>query len=251
MSKELELVKQISLGNGIYQLTMNDPANENRFTDPLEDQLAEAFDQVATADDLKVVILAGLSNTFSAGASLDTLRRISKNEKSIKNIVLVEKILNCPVPVVGAIEGHAIGGGLTLALACDVTVANESRRYGANFTNMGFTPGMGTTALLPLLAGHNIAAEMILTGKLYKGRELKSTRLFNYIVPAEQVMEKTLELAWRMADKPRYVLEMLKETLALPRRQLLMAARSREHLMYCICFDRAETSSFIEESYPD
>lgn len=136
-----------------------------------------------------------------------------------------------------------------LALCCDILVASESSRYGVNFTNMGFTPGMGTTSLLPALVGHHFASEMMLTGKLYKGRELKGRGLFNYVVPAEEVLDVSLDIARRIAEKPRHVIEMLKETLSLPRRQALQEAVSREHLMHKICFSRSDTAAHIESTY--
>jgi polyketide biosynthesis enoyl-CoA hydratase PksI len=234
---------------GIYQLKIVAPENGNRLSQELCAEFLTALASLTGEPSLKVLILTGGKDVFCAGATLEMLKQISIGSADVKDLLLPEKILSFPAPVIGALEGHAVGGGLTLALCCDILVASESSRYGVNFTNMGFTPGMGTTSLLPVLAGHHFASEMILTGKLYKGRELRERGLFNYVVPREEVMEVALDIARRIAEKPRHVLEMLKNTLSLPRRQALQEAMFREHLMHKICFSRPDTAAHIEAAY--
>ena len=234
---------------GIFQLKLNDVENQNRLSDELVDDVLAALALLRVEATLKVLILAGREQIFCAGATLEALYQLSQGKKEAKELSLPNELLSFPVPVIGALQGAAVGGGLTLALCCDMLVAAESRRYGVNFTNMGFTPGLGTTKLLPALVGHHFASEMMLSGKLYKGRELKGRGLFNYIAKADTVMPVALDLARRIAEKPRYVIEMLKETLSLARRQALAEATSREHLMHEICFAHPETIALIEATY--
>ncbi|MFN8494513.1 MAG: polyketide synthase [Caldilineaceae bacterium] len=234
---------------GIYKLQINDVAHQNRLSNLLAEELFAAFDELATKPDLKVLLLTGQREVFCAGGAEGLLQELSVGKSASKVLLLPHKILSFPLPIIGVLEGHAVGGGLTLALCCDLVVAAETGRYGMNFTEMGFTPGAGTTALLPAVVGHHFASEMIMTTKLYKGRELQGRSLFNYIVEADRVMTVALELAGRMAAKPRYVLELLKETLALPRRQAMQAAMSREHLMHKLCFSQPETAVLIRENY--
>jgi polyketide biosynthesis enoyl-CoA hydratase PksI len=239
-----------SLEAGIFLLNINDSDHENRLKEELFCELIAALKNLSLEPTSKVVIVTGRPDVFCAGGSLDFLRKLARGEAQEKDLfVLPNEILSFPVPVIGALQGHAVGGGLMLALCCDILVASESSRYGVNFTNMGFTPGMGTTSLLPALVGPHFASEMILTGKLYKGRELKGRGLFNYVVPAEEVLDVALDIACRIAEKPRHVLEMLKETLSLPRRQALQESMFREHLMHKICFSRSDTAAHIEATY--
>jgi polyketide biosynthesis enoyl-CoA hydratase PksI len=239
-----------SLEEGIFLLNINDPDNKNRFNDELLFELIVVLKNLSLESTLKVVIVTGCPDVFSAGGSLEYLRKFAREEAQAKDLfVLPNEIFSFPVPVIGALQGHAIGGGLILALCCDILVAAESSRYGVNFTNMGFTPGMGTTSLLPILVGHHFASEMILTGKLYKGKELEERGLFNYVVPAEQVLEVALNIARRIAEKPRHVLEMVKGSLSLPRREILQEAMFREHLMHKICFSRSDTAAHIDATY--
>lgn len=235
---------------GIFQLKIDDPENENRLSEELFSEFIGTLANLATEATLKVLMLVGNQDVFCAGGSLEFLGKLAAGKVTEKNLfVLPNQMLNFPVPIIGALQGHAVGGGLTLALCCDSLVASQSSRYGMNYTNMGFTPGMGTTSILPVLVGHHFASEMIFTGKLYKGKELKDRGLFNYVVPADEVMDLALDLARRMAEKPRHILEMLKDSLSLPRRQALQEAMSREHLMHKICFGYPETASLIEATY--
>lgn len=235
--------------DGIVRVVMDEAATRNRLSEDLCAALGAALDELARDPGLRALILAGRPDIFCAGATLTTLRRIVSGEVAVRDLALPSQLLGFPMPIVGAVQGDAVGGGLVLAACCDITVAAENGRYGVNFADLGFTPGMGTMALLPALVGHGLAAEMILTSKFYKGRELAGRGLFTHVVPATEVANLALDLARRIADKPRHVLEMIKETMALARRQALLAAMSREHLMHTICFSRPDVAGRIEDSY--
>ncbi len=245
----LQVIRIAELEPGIVEMTLDDAEHENRLSDRLCDEFLIALAQLAQQPTLKVVILRGRRDVFCAGATMEALQRVLSGQLHVKDLLLSRPMLTFPVPIIGALEGHAVGGGLVLALCCDLVVAASGKRYSMNFARMGFTPAMGTTALLPAAVGSNIAAEMMLTAKYYKGHEIDGMHLFNYVVPADQVFDTALDLAQRIAEKPRYVLELSKESLALPRRQLLQAAMSREHLMHQVCFSQAEVAAIIGETY--
>ena len=103
-------------------------------------------------------------------------------------------VLELEVPVVGALAGHAIGGGLGLALVCDLRVASADAKYGANFTRLGLHPGMATTYLLPRIVGVPRAAELLLTGRLIDGAEAERMGLVNYALPAGEVQMRSSAL---------------------------------------------------------
>lgn len=244
-----QVIRVVESAPGVAEVTLDDAEHENRLSDRLCDELLIALGRLAEQPTVNVVILRGRRDVFCAGATLEALQRVLSGRLHVKDLLLSRPLLEFPVPVIGALEGHAVGGGLVLALCCDVVVAARDRRYSMNFAGMGFTPAMGSTALLPAAVGGNTAAEMTLTAKYYKGHELSGTGLFNYVVPADEVFATALALAQRIADKPRQVLELIKESLSLPRRQLLAAAMSREHLMHAVCFGRPEVSHIIADTY--
>jgi len=243
------LIKIERPAGSIVMVQIDDPATANRLSEPLCAELEQALATLAADTTIHALLLAGSPRTFCAGATIESLRRIAGGQLDVRDLTVARRILGFPVPVIAAVEGHAVGGGLLLAACCDVTVASETSRYGVNFTALGFTPGMGATALLPSLLGPQFAAEMMFTAKFYKGRELKHRGLFTHIVPAAEVMPLARDIAARIAAKPRHVLEMLKETLALPRRGALEGALERESLMHRICFARPETAALIEDAY--
>ena len=102
--------------------------------------------------------------------------------------------------MIGALNGHAIGGGLGLALVCDIRIANADAKYGANFVKLGLHPGMATTYLMPRFVGVPRAAELLLTGRIVTGTEAAELGLANYAVPADQVLAKAQELAAEVAS---------------------------------------------------
>ena len=108
-------------------------------------------------------------------------------------------VLDIEVPVIGALNGHAIGGGMGLALVCDIRVANQDAKYGSNFTRLGMHPGMATTYLMPRIIGVPRAAELLLTGRIITGAEAAEIGLMNYAVPADEVGAKAAELAQEVA----------------------------------------------------
>lgn len=244
-----QVVRVAELEPGIAGLTLDDAEHENRLSNRLCDELLAALARLAREPALKVLLVRGRPEVFCAGATVEALRRVLSGSLHVKDLLLSRPMLHFPVPIVGALEGHAVGGGLVLALCCDLVVAARERRYAMNFAGMGFTPAMGTTALLPAAVGGGVAAEMTLTAKYYRGREVEGSGLFNRVVPADRVFEVALELARRVAEKPRHVLELSKESLSLPRRRLLEAAMSHEHLMHRVCFGRPEAAAMIAENY--
>jgi polyketide biosynthesis enoyl-CoA hydratase PksI len=244
-----QVIKLERLEPGISLIRIDDPDTRNRLGERTCRQLMAALGDVASDGETKALILAGRADAFCSGASLDVLRMVARGELAVRDLMLPAQLLEVPVPVIGALEGHAVGGGLALALCCDFSVAAEECRYGINFAALGFTPGMGVTALLPLFVGHAYAGEMILTAKFYKGRELIGRGLFNHVVPAARVFEVALDLARSVADKPRQVLELIKGSLALAKRQALLEGMAREHLMHAISFNQPGIESIIEENY--
>jgi polyketide biosynthesis enoyl-CoA hydratase PksI len=153
-----------------------------------------------------------------------------------------------PIPTIAAMAGHAVGGGLIFGLACDLALLGRESRYGCSFMNMGFTPGMGTTQLLARSVGEHRAAEMMYGGQFFKGAELVGSGV-NYVLPRAEVLARALELAQRIAEKPRGSLVLLKRTLSLPKRLAFEQARTLESMMHEISFGQPETAALIEDNF--
>ena len=191
---------------GVAEVTLNRPENRNSMTEDVFQGLQEAVGKIREDRDLRCVIVTGVGRSFCAGADFksglqrDTGERYTApNERSMAMYQPFLSLLEIEVPVIAAMQGHAIGGGLGLAVVCDIRVANEEARYGANFTRLGLHPGMATTYILPRLVGLPRAAEWLLTGRLVSGAEAAEAGLANYAVPGDQVLEKARELAREIA----------------------------------------------------
>lgn len=191
----------------IAQITLNRPENRNSMTRDVLEGLREAVTRARSEEDLRCVIVTGRGKSFCAGADFksqadqepDGARFRAAHERTFAMYSPFLSLLDIEVPTIAAMQGHAIGGGLGLAVVCDLRVANREARYGANFVRLGLHPGMATTYILPRLLGLPRAMELLLTGRIISGLEAAELGLVNYAVDAEQVMEKARELASEIA----------------------------------------------------
>ena len=231
-------------------LNMQDLVNKNTFTDEFVTKMVEKLRMIHSNTNYKAVIIKGLPEIFSAGASKDALRELAGGKAQVKDFILSELLVEIPVPVIAAMEGGAVGGGLVIGLCCDIVIMNQRCLYGGGFLNLGFTPGMGYTRLLQGLVGEYFAGEMMYTGDLYKGRVFREKGLVNYILPKNEIWPKAVDLAEIIAEKPRGTLVTLKYSIGLKKRQLLAEARVHEDFMHTITFNQPETQKLIETNYP-
>jgi polyketide biosynthesis enoyl-CoA hydratase PksI len=217
---------------GIAVVRMQDAARKNALSEEMVESLRQSLARVAEQDGAAVVILSGLPGYFSTGASEELLLQVVEKAVAPSDLVLPQWILDIPVPTIAAMEGHALGGGLALGACADIMLMAGESRYGCTFMKMGFTPGMGTTRLLQHALSPAIAAEMLFTGKTFRGSELQGKCGVNYILPHADVMPKALALAADIAEKPRRALTLLKQTLTAARKELYADALQDEARMH-------------------
>lgn len=187
-------------------ITLNRPDNRNSMTEDILAGIEARVKQVHADQNIRCVVITGNGHCFCAGADFKQgatrdlpKRDLQPNEKSFAMYQPFLSILDIEVPVIGALNGHAIGGGLGLTLVCDIRVANQDAKYGANFTKLGLHPGMATTYFLPRFIGVPRAAELLLTGRIITGAQAEEYGLMNYALPENQVWDKAWELAQEVA----------------------------------------------------
>ncbi len=234
---------------GIATVTLDDASGRNAMSEPFVRELSEALRRLAASEESRVAVLLGLPEVFSAGASRETLEAILDGKLAPADIVLPRAVLDVPVPVIAAMEGHAVGGGLALGLCADIVLIARESVYSCNFMNMGFTPGMGVTRLLEHVLSPAIAHEMMYTGQFFRGAHFDGRSGFNYVLPRAQVRPKAMDLAARIAEKPRPALEVLKRVLSTGKRQAFEATRTTEAMMHAITFAGPDVRRLIEENY--
>ncbi|MGH7287572.1 MAG: enoyl-CoA hydratase/isomerase family protein [Myxococcota bacterium] len=191
---------------GVAEITLNRAENRNAMTPDLLASLESAVERAKSDAALRCVIVTGRGKSFCAGADFKARREESlegrfraPHERSYDTYAPFLSLLDLEVPTIAAMQGHAIGGGLGLAIVCDLRVANAEARYGANFVRLGLSPGMANTYLLPRLMGVPNAVELLLTGRLVDGAEALHRGLVHYAVPEAFVLPKARALAAEIA----------------------------------------------------
>ena len=233
----------------IATLHMHDIDRKNVFSHRFVEAVLHCLDEIDTAEPT-VLIIKGLADVFSAGADKDSLMELAEGKIVVRDLIISERLINARYPIISAMEGHAMGGGLVIGLCSDIVIMANESRYGAVFMNMGFTPGMGTTTLLQPLVGSFIAGEMMLTGRRYKGKELAEKGVpINYILPKADVLAKAEDIARQIAEKNPKSVYLLKYALAAPKKKLLIDARLQEDMMHHISFGFPETKAIIQDIY--
>ncbi len=230
----------------ILEIRMQDRASKNTFSIALAEGLIEAFHTVASQPKYKVVILTGYDSYFASGGTKEGLLFLSDGKGKFSDRDFYSLALNCPIPVISAMQGHGIGGGFVLGMFADFPVLARESVYTTNFMKYGFTPGMGATFVLPKKLGISLAQEMMISARTYRGEELQKRGIPFPVLPRAQLMEYALDLATTIAEKPRISLVTLKDHLVAPLRAGLPEVIDQEVVMHEKTFHRPEVKDRIE-----
>jgi enoyl-CoA hydratase len=209
---------------GVATLTLNRPDVHNAMNEQMRGELVACFGGLVGNDDVRVVVVTGAGErAFSAGADIREFvaPQVPVRFRETRRRLDFRQLLDrCPQPSVAAIRGYAFGGGLELALACDIRIAGDDARLGLTEVDLAIIPGGGGTQRLPRLVGRGKALEMILTGARIDAREALRIGLVERVVPAAEVKAAGLELARTLAAKApvalRYAKEAVVKGLELP-----------------------------------
>lgn len=223
---------------GVALVRLRDEATKNGFSHAVVAGLVQVFADLARRTSIRCVVLTGYGPYFATGGLQDDLLAIQEGRASFvsleggQDVDVYRLPLDCPVPVVSAMQGHAIGGGLALGLMSDYALLARESYYSASFMSYGFTPGFGSTAVFPYKLGAVLGSEMLMSGRRYRGTEL-ATRAVPYpVVPRAEVVDRAVDLAGEIADAPRTSVVLLKEHLNADLRERVASAVGRELAMH-------------------
>ena len=248
--KTIEVEKKGHLG----YLTLNRPEVMNAFSQEMIDELLQAFAQINRDEQIRVLIITGAGKAFQAGADIAELAAMTPlkilrwNEGLVRVNAAIEKLRQ---PVIAAINGVALGGGLEFALACTLRVASPRAKFGLPEVSLGIIPGTGGTQRLPRLIGKGRAAKMILTGEIIKADEAERIGLVNQVSADDNVLAAAEELAGIILTKAPIAIEMAKDAieigLDLPLEQAVQYSQKN-----CVtCFSTEDmkegTKAFLEK----
>ncbi|MFD2399764.1 enoyl-CoA hydratase-related protein [Prauserella oleivorans] len=200
-----------SVTDGIATIVLDRPARLNAFTETMAHELASAFARADAADDVRVVIVTGRGRAFCAGADLGAAQARSMPVRPPRSSarstasrgrgrVVALAIAGCRKPVIGAVNGAAVGVGATMTLPMDIRIAADTARFGFVFARRGLVPEAGSSWFLPRVVGISQAMEWVATGRVFDAEEALAGRLVSRVTKADELLPTAVALAREIAD---------------------------------------------------
>lgn len=242
----------------IATITLNRPDALNAFNKDVVEEILKALEDAKNDEKIRVVILTGAGEkAFSAGADIKTMKgfdALKARELSLMGEKLCSAIENFEKPVIAAINGYALGGGLEVAMACDLRIASDKAKMGQTEINIGLIPGWGGTQRLTRLIGKTKAKELVFTGKMIDAKTAERLGLVNMVVPADQFMETVRKFAMELAEKAPVALRIAKALINKGADMSLDAAIALEREGFGVVGSTEDlqegVSAFIEKRKP-
>ena len=202
----------------VMLITLNRPDSANALNTQMANDLIEVFEGLALdPNDTRAVVVTGSgARAFCAGGDLKERNSMSDQLWTKQHLVyerMVRAVLGCPIPVIGAINGAAYGGGCELACALDFVYASEKAKFAQTETRRGISPGAGGTQTLARAVGERRAKELILSGQPFSASKAKEWGLVNDVFPANDVLKKTLEVAHMIASNAPIAVRQAKQAI--------------------------------------
>jgi enoyl-CoA hydratase len=243
---------------GMATITFNRPKALNALNSALLAELSQALDEIAADEDIHVLVLTGAGEkAFVAGADIKELAVLSALQAksfAAKGQAVINKLSALPIPVIAAVNGYALGGGMEIALACDFIYAAGSASLGLPETTLGLIPGFGGTQRLARLIGPNQAKELIYTGKMVSAAQALALGLVNQVTAPDALNDAVMQTARSIAAKGRVSLRAAKEAVNNGLNTDLATGLKIEQDGFALCMvseDAAEgTQAFIEKRKP-
>ena len=198
-------------------LALDRPDRANAYLDAMLDEMRAAIDGFVAGDTVRVIVITSTTGgKFCAGADLHELRaRSGPDALDLKSARLFDDLAGCPLPSIAAIDGPAVGGGLELALACDVRIATPRASFAFPETSFGIIPAAGGTFRLPRVVGPGMARQMILLGHRLDAKAALQWRLVNEIVDPQRLEDRVQQLVDAAAARDPLALRLAKQAIEL------------------------------------
>lgn len=203
----------VVINGHIATITIQRPPN-NFFDYLLIQQIADALVELDDHNECRVVILTSEGKNFCAGANFSQDKEMMNTTNPYSKLYTeAVRLFRTKKPVIAAVQGAAVGGGLGLALAADFRIASPESRFSANFSKLGFHQGFGSSVTLPRVVGQQNAAMMLYTAKRVKGDEALALGLVDYLVASSDILKKANEFAAEIASSAPMAVESIRSTL--------------------------------------
>lgn len=243
----------------VAQLTIDSPP-ANALSSAIINEIDKQLDKIEKDPSIKAIVLHGEGRFFSAGADIKEFTDIEEpkqfSQLSANGQEVFERIENFSIPVIAAIHGAALGGGLELAMACHIRIVSEQAKLGLPELSLGIIPGFAGTQRLPQLVGASKAYEMMLTSESIDGLEAVSLGLANQSVKAEEeVLKEALILAEKIANKSKPTIEKIMELVSYAKNGKFEKGAKAEAASFGVLFGTDDAkegiSAFLEKRKPN
>lgn len=256
MYKEFENIILETKGS-ISTITINRPQVMNALCKGLHKDLIDALDIIRKDHTIRVLILTGGRKSFVAGADIREMMEADsfEAERTASQAHFTnDSIEALPIPVIAAICGPALGGGCEIAMACDFRIAGEKAMFGLPETGLGVIPGAGGTQRLVTLVGPVKAKEMVMAGKVIRGKEAFDTGLVTMCVSDDEVMNEATRLAEKLCEKPAAALQYAKAAINYAVENGISSGKKYEKALFSLCFETEDQKegmkAFVEKRPP-
>ncbi len=245
--------------NGIAVLKINRPKALNALNKETLLEMDACLSEIRGDSEIKVLILSGAGDkSFVAGADISFMQSLTASEAKAFGQLghkVTGAIEELPQPVIGAINGFALGGGCELAISCDMRFASSNAKFGQPEVNLGVIPGFGGTQRLPRLIGKGLANELIFSGKIIVAEEACRIGLVNQVFASEDLMDECMKLAQMICSRGPLAVQMCKEAVNNGVEMDLKRACTYEADLFALCFTNPEQqegmSAFLEKRSPE
>ncbi|MHA1302581.1 MAG: enoyl-CoA hydratase/isomerase family protein [Candidatus Heimdallarchaeaceae archaeon] len=237
--EKLVQMEKVGEKNNIALISFHRQKALNSLNAQMLDELEEVLRSLQEDHEVRCAIITSEGKSFVAGADLkwmSSLNETNYNELIARGQEVFALIENLPFPVIAAVNGFALGGGMELTLACDIRLASENAVFGQPEVTLGLPPGWGGTFRLQLIAGLGVAKDLILTGRKISAAEAHRMNIVSEVYPPDQLKEKALELAETIAKNAPIAVREAKKALHLSLNDLVEKGYKNEQEGAKICF---------------
>ena len=248
-----------AVNDGIAHLTMNRPAKLNAITAAMGGEFVRICRDVDFRNDIKVLVISGAGDrAFSAGSDVTALDDLGEpweqRNRAEYDRDYIAPLLKLRKPSIAAIDGYCLGGGLEVAMSCDIRVATDRSRFGAPEVQRGWHAGSGNTSILPRLIGYGNAARWILTGDIFPAAEAHRVGFVQDLVGTDELMPRVMSIAARLAKNPPIAVQSAKNIIKQSQGTSIAQGLAWENDGYTLCMsteDAAEgIAAFSEKREP-
>lgn len=246
----------------VVTLRLNRPQKLNALNPEMARELVQAILRASDNKDVRAVVVTGAGRAFCAGGDLDLLRDVRKRNASreLEGLLVAGKELCMAIstmtkPVIAAVNGPAAGGGMNIALACDMRIASDQAKFAESFANIGLYPDFGGTYFLPRIVGLALAAELFYTAETLSAEDALRLGIVNRVFPAAQFEEEVRKLTESLAAAPPIAFRDVKRTILADDRKTLEDKLDEEIRLQIHCFESEDCleglNAFFEKRKPN